>query len=110
MDETKGADSSDDIGMMDAAQKRTSTCLPLPNITVELPEKKIEEISLKGGSGGGGIVIEPKVFSPYETLPNQAPRRILVERIKRQYASFDINETLTKDGSLSHILKSTVPI
>ena len=38
------------------------------------------------------VLNEPKIFVSYQTQPGELPRKIAVERIKREFASFDINE------------------
>jgi dynein heavy chain len=46
---------------------------------------------------------EPKVLSPHKTRPGNPPRRIEVERKKREYVSFDINAEMTNNGVIEHI-------
>ena len=52
---------------------------------------------------------EPKVLLPYETREGQIPRRIQVERQKRNFSSVDINEVLLKKGVIAHLI-STVNV
>ena len=48
-------------------------------------------------------VVEPKVYSPHKTRRGQVPRRIEVERKKREYSLFDINAELEANGVLSYL-------
>ncbi|XP_076985171.1 dynein axonemal heavy chain 1 isoform X3 [Tamandua tetradactyla] len=41
---------------------------------------------------------EPKVQVPFQVLPGQCPRKIEIERRKRQYLSLDIEQLLTSKG------------
>jgi dynein heavy chain, axonemal len=51
-------------------------------------------------------IVEPKVYVPYESKPGFVPRRIEIERKKRLYASFDINDNLTQHGIIEYLLKT----
>jgi len=42
----------------------------------------------------GIIEIEPKVFEPYEPIPGRAPRKVVIDRKKKQYASLDVSNLL----------------
>jgi hypothetical protein len=44
------------------------------------------------------IGLEPKVFVPFEMIPGKAPRRIVIERKKRLFASFAIEDLLKQQG------------
>ena len=48
-------------------------------------------------------VVEPKVFSPHKKTQGHAPRRIEVERKKRQFASVDLNENLKNNGVIEFL-------
>ena len=47
--------------------------------------------------------VEPKVFVPYKWTPGLVPRRIEVERKKRQYAEVDLTEVFKSNGVLDEI-------
>ena len=47
-------------------------------------------------------IVEPKVYSPHKTRRGQVPRRIEVERRKRDYGLFDINREMEANGVLSY--------
>jgi dynein heavy chain, axonemal len=49
---------------------------------------------------------EPKVLLPYETREGQIPRRIQVERQKRNFSNVDINEVLLKKGVIAHLMST----
>lgn len=49
-------------------------------------------------------VVEPKVYSPYIAKPGSVPRQIEIERKKRLFAKYNINETLHKNGVISCLL------
>lgn len=50
-------------------------------------------------------LVEPKVYTAYVTKPGVAPRRIEVERKKRQYAAFDITSKLKENGTMEYLRK-----
>lgn len=50
--------------------------------------------------------VEPKVLLPYETRPGQIPRRIQVERQKRNFVTADINAELQKSGVIAHLVST----
>lgn len=50
--------------------------------------------------------VEPKVLLPYETRPGQIPRRIQVERQKRNFVNVDITEALERTGVISHLVST----
>ncbi|NXU71733.1 DYH1 protein, partial [Oreotrochilus melanogaster] len=41
---------------------------------------------------------KPKVQIPFQSLPGQCPRKVEIERRRRLYLSFDINELLANEG------------
>ena len=49
---------------------------------------------------------EPKVQSPHKTRRGFAPRRIEVERKKREYATFNITKELENNGVIPELLKA----
>uniref|UniRef100_A0A8C0W387 Dynein axonemal heavy chain 1 n=1 Tax=Castor canadensis TaxID=51338 RepID=A0A8C0W387_CASCN len=52
---------------------------------------------------------EPKVQVPFQVLPGQCPRKIEIERRKRQYLSLDIEQLLAKEGIDSNKLMPRHP-
>eukprot|EP01035_Chromulina_nebulosa_P018878 gene18878-24670_t len=48
--------------------------------------------------------VEPKVYSPIKSKPGHLPRRIKVERTKRNYASFDLTNALIKNATINNLL------
>lgn len=49
----------------------------------------------------GFVAIEPKVFSPHKTAPGKLPRKIEVERKKRNFIATDITTMLQSSGVIS---------
>ena len=49
---------------------------------------------------------EPKVLSPHKTRAGNPPRRIEVERKKREFASFDISTEMNNNGVTEHLRQS----
>eukprot|EP01041_Mallomonas_annulata_P000971 gene971-1882_t len=47
--------------------------------------------------------VEPKVFSPHKNRKGHVPRRIEVERKKREYAAVNITEKLLENGVLEYL-------
>lgn len=52
---------------------------------------------------------EPKVQVPFQVLPGQCPRKIEIERRKRQYLSLDIEQLLASEGIDSNQLMPRHP-
>ena len=50
--------------------------------------------------------VEPKVLSPHKTRPGQIPRRIEVERKKRNFVTVDITEALRSNGVIAHLVST----
>ena len=93
MEETKG-------GSPPKVQSPTSKVIPFKKSTTTLSitmDKTIRHEVKKDFA-------EPKVHSPHKTRPGFPPRRIEVERKKREYASFDITDGLEKNGYIKHVL------
>ena len=38
--------------------------------------------------------IDPKVMEPFEPIPGRVPRKVAIDRMKKEYASFDIEQLL----------------
>ncbi len=47
--------------------------------------------------------VEPKVFVPYKWTPGLIPRRIEVERKKRQFADVDLSQVFKENGVLEEL-------
>ncbi|XP_033612844.1 dynein heavy chain 1, axonemal isoform X2 [Fukomys damarensis] len=52
---------------------------------------------------------EPKVQVPFQVLPGQQPRKVEIERRKRQYLSLDIEQLLARAGVNSNMLMPRHP-
>jgi len=48
--------------------------------------------------------VEPKAFLPHDTAPGQVPRRIEVERKKREYSAVNLRTSLQQMGVLEKLL------
>lgn len=35
-------------------------------------------------------MIDPKVMEPFDPIPGRVPRKVAIDRLKKEYASFDI--------------------
>lgn len=75
---------------------------PPPTHGIKFLEKSERELSMKHFA-------EPKVLLPYETREGQIPRRIQVERQKRNFSNININEVLLSGGVIAHLI-STVNV
>mmetsp|Transcript_26004 Transcript_26004/g.4450 ORF Transcript_26004/g.4450 Transcript_26004/m.4450 type:complete len:98 (-) Transcript_26004:3-296(-) len=42
--------------------------------------------------------VNPKVFEPFAPIPGRAPRKVVIDRKKKRYASIDIEELLREFG------------
>ena len=42
----------------------------------------------------GVAVVDPKVMEPYVPIPGRPPRKVVIDRLKKQYSSFDIEDLL----------------
>ena len=38
--------------------------------------------------------VEPKVMEPFDPIPGKVPRKVAIDRKKKEYASFNIKELL----------------
>jgi dynein heavy chain len=47
-------------------------------------------------------IVEPKCFLSHETREGQVPRRIVVERMKKEFSQFDIRAQLEKDDFITY--------
>lgn len=48
---------------------------------------------------------EPKVFAPHEFLHGQTPRQVLVERKRREFSAFNLNDELENRGAFTAMHK-----
>lgn len=39
-------------------------------------------------------MIDPKVMEPFDPIPGRVPRKVAIDRLKKEYASFDIEQLL----------------
>jgi hypothetical protein len=46
------------------------------------------------------LTIDPKVLEPYDPIPGRVPRKVAIDRKKKEYASFDIEELLTMEVNI----------
>lgn len=44
------------------------------------------------------ITVDPKVMEPYDPIPGRVPRKVAIDRKKKEYASFDIEQLLLDEG------------
>ncbi len=40
------------------------------------------------------LTIDPKVLEPYDPIPGRVPRKVAIDRRKKEYASFNLEELL----------------
>ena len=50
-------------------------------------------------------ILEPKIFAPHEFKEGRIPRKVLVERKRREFNQFMLNEHLEKRGAFSSLIK-----
>lgn len=43
------------------------------------------------------ITIDPKILEPYVPIPGRVPRKVALDRKKKEYASFHIEDLLTHE-------------
>ena len=55
----------------------------------------------------GVAVVEPKVMEPYEPIPGRVPRKVAIDRKRKEYASFNIEHLLKDEVKQSLSLKSS---
>lgn len=51
------------------------------------------------------MTLEPKVFAPHAFLPGQTPRKVMVERKRREFHGFDINEDMGRRQVIQQMSK-----
>ncbi|XP_044079595.1 dynein axonemal heavy chain 1 isoform X1 [Siniperca chuatsi] len=51
----------------------------------------------------------PKVQMPYQTIPDQIPRKLEIERRRREYLKLDFEQLLAEQGIYSHLLMPRHP-
>ncbi|XP_062252615.1 dynein axonemal heavy chain 1 [Platichthys flesus] len=56
---------------------------------------------------GGGDT--PKVYMPYQTIPGQIPRKLAIERCRREYLSLDFENLLKEKGIDSNLIMQRHP-
>jgi len=44
------------------------------------------------------ITVDPKVMEPYDPIPGRVPRKVAIDRLKKEYASFSIEDLLFAEG------------
>jgi len=42
--------------------------------------------------------VDPKVMEPYDPIPGRVPRKVAIDRKKKEYASYDVEELLIQEG------------
>lgn len=54
--------------------------------------EQLEKIAIKIGQGDdlNDLRVEPKVMEPYDPIPGRVPRKVAIDRRKKEYASFNI--------------------
>jgi dynein heavy chain len=58
--------------------------------------EQLEKIAVKIGQGDdlNDLRVEPKVMEPYDPIPGRVPRKVAIDRRKKEYASFSIEQLL----------------
>jgi hypothetical protein len=44
------------------------------------------------------LTVDPKVMEPFDPVPNQVPRKVAIDRKRKEYASYDIDVLLRQHG------------
>ncbi len=44
------------------------------------------------------LKVEPKVMEPYDPIPGRVPRKVAIDRKKKEYASFDLNKMMFENN------------
>lgn len=53
--------------------------------------EKLQRIAVKiGQEDEFDLRVEPKVMQPYDPIPGRVPRKVAIDRKKKEYASFNI--------------------
>ena len=42
--------------------------------------------------------MDPKVTEPYDPIPGRVPRKVAIDRKKKEYANYDVEELLLQEG------------
>lgn len=60
--------------------------------------EKLEKIVVKIGNDDDNyeLRVEPKVMEPYDPIPGRVPRKVAIDRRKKEYASFNIEQLLAE--------------
>lgn len=53
---------------------------------------------IKESRGEEERTVDPKVLEPYEPIPGRVPRKVAIDRKKKEFASYDLEELI-----LSHV-------
>ena len=40
------------------------------------------------------VTVDPKVMEPYDPIPGRVPRKVAIDRKKKEFASFNLEELL----------------
>ena len=90
--------SSPGVGVESPKTRKTPSIVPGSSQTVRPPLPPTERhVPVQ-------TLVEPKVFISHETTPGQVPRRIEVERKKREYSATNIRTMLQTKGVLEKLL------
>lgn len=49
---------------------------------------------IKESRGEEERTIDPKVLEPYEPIPGRVPRKVAIDRKKKEYSSYDLEELI----------------
>lgn len=50
------------------------------------------------------ITVDPKVMEPNDPIPGRVPRKVAIDRKKKEYASFDLNVLMNQIEQTEHWL------
>jgi dynein heavy chain len=52
---------------------------------------------IKEGQEDDELTIDPKVLEPYDPIPGRVPRKVAIDRKKKEYASYNIEELISSE-------------
>ena len=51
------------------------------------------------------VTVDPKVMEPYDPIPGRVPRKVAIDRKRKEFASFNLEELLLEQVNLNLDLK-----
>ena len=51
------------------------------------------------------VTVDPKVMEPYDPIPGRVPRKVAIDRKRKEFASFNLEELLLEQVNLNVDLK-----